>query len=313
MGEDAIKIPNLVIVGEPKCGTTSLHYYLDQHPEIYMSSEKEPEFFCTDLRRESDKFYGRKEYFKIRTEEEFLKLFKKKNKKIYGESSTANLFSKEAAKNIHKTNPDAKIIAVFREPVNLLYSLHAEYLAEFKENIVEFEEALKEEKNRKKGKNIPIRVGTPSMLFYSERVKFAEHLKRYYNLFKKKNVLVITIEDLNKKQEETYKKILTFLEVDEHFAPDFSRKNERREVRSKSMKKVMENKGVWKITKKIIPYFIYKRLYGLLRPILFKQSKVKKIDPEVKKRLMKKFKPEVDKLSKLIKRDLIKEWGYENI
>ena len=45
-----MKVPNLFLVGAPKCGTTSLYMYLKQHPEIYMSGNKEPHFFCPDLK-----------------------------------------------------------------------------------------------------------------------------------------------------------------------------------------------------------------------------------------------------------------------
>ncbi|MGM0442275.1 MAG: sulfotransferase [Elusimicrobiota bacterium] len=54
--------PNLFIVGAPKCGTTFLHTYLDKHPSIYMSTPKEPRFFCKDFHRESDNYYGYKKY-----------------------------------------------------------------------------------------------------------------------------------------------------------------------------------------------------------------------------------------------------------
>ena len=78
------KIPNLFIVGAPKCGTTSLHYWLSQHPEIFMSDPKEPFYFCKDLHEEADNLHGYKvNYFKYRDEESYLQIFQNaKNEKI---------------------------------------------------------------------------------------------------------------------------------------------------------------------------------------------------------------------------------------
>ena len=72
-----MKKPNLFIVGHPRSGTSSLHYYLKQHPDIFMTAIKEPNYFARDFRLDSDNFHKKKLYFPFRTEGQYLRLYKK--------------------------------------------------------------------------------------------------------------------------------------------------------------------------------------------------------------------------------------------
>jgi hypothetical protein len=114
-----LKYPNFFIVGAPKCGTTSLHYWLSQHPEIFMSEPKEPGYFCTDLHEEADNFNNdKKEHFKYRNKDDYLKIFENhKNKKIIGESSVRYFHSNQAPINIKNRTIKPKIIISIRNPV----------------------------------------------------------------------------------------------------------------------------------------------------------------------------------------------------
>ncbi|WP_157726972.1 sulfotransferase domain-containing protein [Thermococcus thioreducens] len=133
--------------------------------------------------------------------------------RIVGESSVIYLYSKEAAKNIYGFNPDAKIIALFREPVSFLYSLHSVFLRELHENVEDFKKALELEPLRRQWKQIPKYVLFPSMLYYSGWIKYAEHLKRYYKHFDESQVKVIIFDDLKADPEKVYREILQFLGV----------------------------------------------------------------------------------------------------
>ena len=95
------KKPNFFIVGAPKCGTTSLHGYLEDHPLVFVCNPKEPGYFAKD-------FPGSQV---VKTKENYLNLFEKasKNHKAKGESSTVYLYSKRALKEIHAFDSKAKI------------------------------------------------------------------------------------------------------------------------------------------------------------------------------------------------------------
>ena len=125
--------PNFFIVGAPKCGTTALYEYLRPHPHIFMSKVKEPHFFANDLGT----------YPFIKTLEEYTRLFTDSNEQHVrvGEASVYYLRSATAIANIHQFNPHAKIIAMFRNPVEMVHALHSQLLYVSEESESDFETA----------------------------------------------------------------------------------------------------------------------------------------------------------------------------
>ena len=127
--------PNFFIVGAPKCGTTALHAYLDAHPEIFMSHYKEPRFFGSDLRQR-----------RRPTKSQYFSCFARaRNEKRVGEASVLYLYSKCAAAEIKEFCPEARIIIMLRDPVEMLHSKHSQSIFSGNEVINDFEEALEAE------------------------------------------------------------------------------------------------------------------------------------------------------------------------
>src|ERR1041385_6888829 len=114
--------PNLLIIGAAKSGTTSLHTYLNEHPQIFMARRKEPSFFLLWDNPERIALHereGRAEVNFFSTLERYAALFVDgKEHKIRGESSTAYLANPECAAKIKQLIPDVKIIAILRNPVS---------------------------------------------------------------------------------------------------------------------------------------------------------------------------------------------------
>ena len=114
-----MKNPNLFIVGAPKCGTTFLYHYLKKHPDIYFPEFKEPHYFGSDLIRRNGAYnLSLREYKNLFSTE----------KKVIGEASTFYLFSKKAAQEIYNFNPHSKIIIMLRDLVDLVHSLHSQFV-----------------------------------------------------------------------------------------------------------------------------------------------------------------------------------------
>ncbi len=312
------KIPNLFIVGAPKCGTTSLHYWLSQHPEIFMSNPKEPWYFCTDLHKEADNFWGYQvNYFKYRNKDNYLSLFKNaKNKKILGESSPRYLFSKEAANKIFNFNQNAKIIITIRNPIDFIHSWHAQMTKSSFEPIENFERAIKKEQDRKKG-YIPKNTLIPSELIYTGIAQFSKFINHYFNYFDRKNVKIILLDDIKDKPKNTYQDILEFLEVNNiNFTPEFEIRNPNIENRLIFLKNFIESSNYQIIKKplqKILPKSIRKKMFFTLKNKNTKVKPRKPMNPKLKRKLKEQFKPEVEKLSKLLNRDLITLWKYDGI
>lgn len=310
-----MKKPNLLIVGQPKSGTTALHQFLGQHPEIYMTSIKEPHFFCDDFHQESDRYHQTRLFFDFRKEEDYLKLFTKiKDEKIAGESSTQYLYSQVAAQKIYEFNPEAKIIIILREPATFLYSLHSHYVKFTEENEEDFVRSLALEPVRKAGKFLSQRVTSPSYLYYSQRVKYYEQVKRYYDLFDSSQIKVIIFEDFKNNNEAVYQEILNFLEVEPNFSPDYDVVNVNKEVKFKALNNLANNQVIKNITKTIFSQEFNEFVRDKIVERFFWSEAPKSSMPrEIKAQLMQKFQPEVIKISELLGMDLIKKWGYDKI
>ncbi|MBK1988965.1 sulfotransferase [Sphaerospermopsis aphanizomenoides BCCUSP55] len=290
-----INHPNLFIVGVPKSGTTSMHIYLAEHPEIFMSPVKEPYYFAPDL----------KVSWRIADNSQYLSLFNsEKNAKYFGESSTGYMYSKLAAQNIKKFCPDAKIIIMLRHPVDMLYSLHGQLLSTGHENILDFEEALASANKRQQGSKIPISCEEPKLLLYFDIVRYSEQLKRYLELFDRlKNIHIILFDDFCQDPKAIYIKTLEFLGVDSNCKLNFNIHNPAPSIPNIYVREFLcKNPGL-----KTAPYkFLHPNWRNWLKTNLNKlqQQRPKQIDPELRFKLTQIFQPEIQELAGLLKRDL---------
>ncbi|MFW6014453.1 MAG: sulfotransferase family protein [Candidatus Nanoarchaeia archaeon] len=290
--------PNLFIVGAAKSGTTAMHEFLKEHPEVFMCEPKEPGYFAKDFKTQP---MSRKEYFKY---------FKRaKNERIVGESSTGYLRSKVAPKLIKEFNPQAKIIIMLREPVNFLYSFHSQKVFNLHEPVKDFEKALSLEKQRRKGKYLPKGTKSPSKLFYSEWAKFSEQVKNYYKYFNKEQVKIILYDDFKADPIKVYNEVLKFLGVSP-FKPTVKYVNANKYVKTPGVKRFLDKIGLSRKLIKIIPESVYLKLVKPVRKLMFEEKPRPKLSNTLRKRLMKEYKPEVKRLSKLLNRDLVSLWGY---
>lgn len=308
--------PNLFIVGQPKAATTALYDFLGQHPDIFMTGAKEPHFFCKDSHEESDHYYGFKQFYQFRDEGYYLSLFSDRSEMIIGEASTHYLHSKVAAQEIHKFNPDAKIIALIREPVSWLYSLHNHYVITTTEPEKDFAKALELEPLRRKGQYIGKRVRCPSWLYYTDRIKYYEQLKRFFDVFDSSQIKVIITEDFRKDNDKIYKDTLHFLGVSTDFTASYKPVNIRTTIRFEKLTNIVYHPLTRRIAQKFL--FSYPEIYELIREklvekVLWKPDQRENISESLRLELMKKFKPEVIKTSSLLGIDLEKKWGYDVI
>ncbi|MGF1478906.1 MAG: sulfotransferase [Cyanophyceae cyanobacterium] len=307
-----MKKPNLFLVGQPKSGTTALHGFLGQHPDIYMSEVKAPYFFCKDFHQESDRYHGRRLFFDIRNLETYLNLFTKAgSEKIVGESSDHALYSEVVADEIHQFNPDAKIIILLREPVDFLYSLHGQYVRLTYEHEADFVSALALEPLRRQHQQISSRVMCPSFLYYSQRVHYYEQVKRFYDKFRPENIKIMLYEDFRADNDRSYREILSFLGVDANFSAQYKSVNVGKDIRFKHLNYLLNHQ----VLKNAVRQAISPKLYDLLiekvvANLLWQQSS-QQLSPETKRQLMPKFRAEVLKISQLTGIDLEQRWGYD--
>lgn len=212
--KSGMKKPNLFIVGGPRCGTTALYSYLKTHPQICMSDFKEPNYFSDDLGPQVRQ---------CTTEARYLANFcgLGEHHTVIGEATVFYLYSKTAIPNIKKFNPDAKLIAMFRDPAEVLYSVHSYFIYEFFIDKKDFMTAWNSQAALTQEKALASRHTELPFLHYRELASFGEQLQRAYTHFPPQQVKVIFYEDLRRDPGAVYTGVLNFLGVPHDGRRDF--------------------------------------------------------------------------------------------
>jgi len=290
--------PNLFIVGAPKSGTTALFHYLSEHPNVYASPLKEPHFFATDLKRG------------ISDIDEYLSLFAPANDQhlILGEAFVWYLYSSSAIRNIHRFMPEARVIAMLRNPVGLVYSEHAQLVYNFEEDEHDFEKAWKLQEKRRRGEALPRYVVNPEFLDYANIGKLGYQVERLMSVIPKDQLRIILHEDFQADTADAYKQTLKFLDLTDDGRESFPRINQNCVHRSQIVGRFIRKppRHLQKIIKEIERRTGREQFWGIngLTRINTKSQKRPDLRPAFRRELQEVFRDDVEKLSGLIDRDL---------
>ncbi len=195
---------NCFLAGSPKCGTTALVKYLNDHQDFIVSSHKESNYFMHDAPNIRH----------VKNEKEYNLLFNdfKGQEKVFCDASIFYTHSDVAIKNIHDYNKDAKIILMFRDPMAMIPSFHTQLLYTLEEDISDIEQAWLAEDARKNNKQIPQHSRESKLLYYSEIAKYNKQLLEVYRYFPKTQVKVVLFDEFKASTVEVYKDVLSFLD-----------------------------------------------------------------------------------------------------
>lgn len=291
--------PDFFIVGAPRCGTTALYSYLRQHPDIFLPEYKEPHYFNTDMNSGGA----------IRDEASYLKLFADaQDQPRVGEASVYYLSSKAAPSAIRKFCPAAKIIIMLRDPVEVLYALHAHHLAAWLEDVWDFETALSLEEDRQRGLCLPVNNKDPHKLFYRQTARFAQHVRNYRDVFGSENVHVIIYDDFKRDSAQAFRQTCSFLGVNPDLSIDFPVIWSNPGFRYPALAKLLQHpprfaRAAGRI---LLPRRLRSRLVGSLWTWNSVRAPRPPMAVEVRKRLTAQLTPEVEELSAILGRDLSK-------
>ena len=292
------KHPNLFIVGAPKCGTTAMYTYLQQHPEVFMSPVKEPYYFGNDMI-----FYR----LQRKTQAEYLTLFgAARDEKVLGEASVTYLASTSAAEEIYAFNRSAKIIIMLRNPVEMVYSLHSQLLFTETEDIANFEAALQAEEDRKLLKRIPPRCTIVNFLYYREFATYAPQVTRYLHRFNSNQVKIIIYDDLKADTKKTYCDTLRFLEVNSNLEPEeYAVVNRNKVKRHQWLRTSLRQPLVLEIGRRLVSSRTKRQnIAKRFNSLTIQHRKRPPMTDEIKTALQEYFLSDVKKLSKMLDRDL---------
>ena len=311
------RLPDFLIVGHPKCGTTALFELLRTHPEIYMPPRKEPWFFAEELHE----FTPPRPEGVPSTVAEYATWFTeaRSGEKI-GEASPFYLWSTSAAANIATVLPDARIIAILREPASFLYSLHLQLLELYIEAEPDLGRAMELEEERRQGR-LPRYTYFPQLLLYSEYIRYVEQLQRFHAVFAPEQVKILIYEDFRADNEATVRDVRRFLGVEDSGPVEQVQANPTVAPRSQRINELVHAVGVGRgpvshtvkgLIKAVTPAGPRRRaLYALKRQVVFGPPPAP--DEEVLHELRLRYRDQVVALSEYLDRDLVALWGYDRL
>jgi len=236
-------LPHFLIVGAPKCGTTSLHYYISQHPDVNISP-KEIHFFGNDLQYKTER----------PSLTEYQSHFKSTG--LNGDASVWYLYSDSIFEELQSKGIKPKIIILLRKPVEVAYSLHSQNIVDANEDVLSFEKALALEDDRIKGVNLPKNVDPPRTVLYQDTANFFPRVKKFQDELGKENVWVGLQENLKSNPALFLKELEAFLGLTNFKTYDFTRQNENKSVKSKKINQLIKKAGKSQIAlfRFIIPF-----------------------------------------------------------
>ncbi|MBN1257432.1 MAG: sulfotransferase [Planctomycetes bacterium] len=265
--------PTFLIVGAQKSATTTLHWQLAKHPEVFVSEKKSIHYFSVDDNyKKGDSWY---------------ESFFDTDKKIVGETSGLYYYFPYCPERIYRYNPELKLIFCLRNPIDRAFS---DYLHEVRKGheCLSFEQALLIEDIRlSKGWWYQKSFG------YLAKGRYHEHLERFYDLFPRENILVVFFDDLRSEPESFYQKIFAFLGVSTIDLVNPSlHLNQQKKLLFSPFAKVLQNS-------KFLKHRWLQHLYAFNH----RKSKIS-VDSTTRQLLQTKLIPEIEQLSKLTGRDL---------
>lgn len=294
--------PNFFIVGAPKCGTTALSEYLREHPNVFMATPKEPGYFSEDL--PGLQFIRKREQY-----EQLFQAARPDRHLAVGEASPSYLFSKVAIERIRACNPDARLIVMLRNPLDLLPSYHAQLLFSLFEEERDFVRAWGLQQERAQGRMIPDACREPALLQYGAVVRFAEQLQRLFAVFPREQVLVLLFEDFRSHTKETYERVLSFLDLPADGREVFPVINPAKEARWNWINQCLHLPPEYLVRKmrllagtRLFRWLV--QSHGALKNLNLRERPPSRLSAETRGMLLQELRPDMEALEALLQADL---------
>jgi len=207
-----VTLPNFLIIGAAKAGTTALYWYLAEHPDVFMSRLKETFYFAYGLDAAGHLLYGDPEVhrFPVKTLPEYEAIFADADgARAIGEASPIYLECPQAAGRIRALIPDARLICTLRHPVDRAYS---DYLMYLRRHGRRFDPA--------RDLTVDAAWARPDSRWMAVS-RYHDQLTRYFDLFPREHLYVMLSGDLKRHPMESVQQLYRFVGVDPTFTPDF--------------------------------------------------------------------------------------------
>lgn len=297
-------LPNFLVIGAAKAGTNALYHYLRQHPQVYMSPWKEPKFFAFESAEDLGfrAANGREAPVNatvVLDRQEYEQLFDGARGEIgLGEASPHYLYAEKAPARIKALVPDVKLVAVLRNPVDRAFSSYQHLVRDGLEPL-DFRSALDAEPAR-------IAANYAFLYRYTDLGFYTRQLERYAKLFRADQLLVLLYDDLRRNPQATWRRLFSFLGVDDSFVPTQSEEHNLSGIpRNRLVHRLLNpstptKRRLWQLT----PSAVREPLLRLQTRIVNRNLERQSIPPPERDRLRNVFKEEVAQLEARLDRDL---------
>jgi hypothetical protein len=292
-----MRLPDFLIIGAPKAGTTTLHYALSQHPEVFMCPLKEAGFFWAygqPIRLHgpgAEKLRNRL----VTQLNDYQKLFKDaRGAQTVGESSVRYLVSPAAPKNIHHFIPAARLVVILRQPAERAFSAFAHNRRDGLEPCDDFAQAIAEDRQGKRD--------DWEFCRYLDRGFYFTSLTRYLEYFDRSQIHISLLEDLIQDPQGLMCGLFGFIGVDEAFEPDLTHKhNASGVIHNPLLRTVWTHSNRLRVA--VRPYLPAKMRHAAFEWVIRDLDKMK-MPADQRKELTEIYRPDILQLQELIQRDL---------
>lgn len=296
--------PNTFIIGAPKCGTSSLAKYLAGHPGVFFCTPKEPFYWCRD-------FWRAKHELNLKSLDDYLALFARADRarhKVIAEGSTRYLRSDVAISGILEFDPDARFIVMLRNPVELVQAFHMEQCYSLQENVRSFETAWRLQTERAEGRCLPKHCASPEFLQYGRVAALGEQLDRAKRIIPEGQLKVILFDDFKQDTGAVYRDVLAFLGLPDDRRTEFPVVNSAHVHRFEWLAKlILTPPGVFEKPVLRLRRHLWENRYPPVEWVKARLNRGKareNLPAGLRAELQACFRPDVEKLGRLLNRDL---------
>jgi len=297
--------PNFLVLGAAKAGTTALYYQLAAHPEVFMSTPKEPQFFA---------YLGEAPHYSDPPEswgnelvlqpDEYQALFEAPgDAKAIGEISPLYLYLPEVPDRIRTCIPDAKLVAMLRQPAERAFSAFCQRVGDGREPCADFMDAVTSESRR-------IAENWSPGWHYVQVGFYYRQLKRYYDVFDNERIRVYLYDDFNSDPLSVFRDLCTFLGIDEGFVPNLSLRVNKSGFPQGSWSQrahtfLARPHAIKEGLKPFIPNRLRQEIVGRLRAVVEERALAKpELDIETRREVTDMYREDILRLESLIDKDL---------
>jgi hypothetical protein len=292
-----VDLPNLLVVGAMRSGTTTAYYVLREHPEIFMAQWKEPHFLALEgvatFSGPGDDELNRNV---VVTESDYRTLFRGgSGMRWRGEASAAYLYLPNSIAGIQRYLDNPAILIFLRDPVERAFSAYSYMRGQGREPVADFVDALAVEGERRA-------AGWGPIWHYAEASHYKPQLERFLAAFPSENIRIVLFDDLQDRPEDVFKSLLAWLGVEPDHQLSVSAHNRSGAAQSRALDSILRPSRLRQRITRLLPEVVKRPMRDVREAN--RRPTESELTPDVRKMLVERFMDDIEVVELLTQRDL---------